>query len=71
MDKDELVRVHYDWQVNNAQHDSWARKLDKKLSKIGLGQIWQNPIENQRGRECKEIKQTCHDIEWQIVFAYL
>jgi hypothetical protein len=26
MDKDELVRVCYDWQINNVQYDSWAKK---------------------------------------------
>jgi hypothetical protein len=39
MDKDDLVRVRYDWQINNAQYDSWAKKLEKKLNKIGLGHI--------------------------------
>jgi hypothetical protein len=29
MDKDDLVRVRYDWQINNAQYDSWAQKLEK------------------------------------------
>jgi hypothetical protein len=35
MDKEELVRVCYEWQVNNLEFESWARKLSKQLSKIG------------------------------------
>jgi hypothetical protein len=54
---------------NNAQ--SWAKKLEKELNKVGLGHILQNPTENRRGRRCKEIKEKCHDIERQNVFAKL
>jgi hypothetical protein len=39
MDKEELVRVCYEWQINNLEFDSWARKLSKQLSKIGLGYV--------------------------------
>jgi hypothetical protein len=46
MDKDNLVRVCYDWQINNAQYDGWAKKLEKELNKIGLEHSWRNPIEN-------------------------
>jgi hypothetical protein len=56
MDRNELVRVCYDWQIGNVQYDGWAKKLEKELNKRGLGHIWQNPTENQRGRVCKEIK---------------
>jgi hypothetical protein len=38
-DKEELVRVCYEWQVNNLEFDSWARKLSEQLSKIGLGYV--------------------------------
>jgi hypothetical protein len=27
MDKDDLVRVCYNWQINNVQYDGWAKKL--------------------------------------------
>jgi hypothetical protein len=37
MDKEELVRVCYEWQVNNFEFDSWASKLKEQLNKIGLG----------------------------------
>jgi hypothetical protein len=30
MDKDDLVRVCYDSQINNAQYDGWAKKLEKE-----------------------------------------
>jgi hypothetical protein len=36
MDKEELVRVCYEWQVNNFEFDSWSSKLNEQLSKIGL-----------------------------------
>jgi uncharacterized lipoprotein YmbA len=32
MDKGDLVRVCYDWQVNNSQYDGWAKKLGKDLN---------------------------------------
>jgi uncharacterized lipoprotein YmbA len=56
MDKDYLVRVCYDWQINNAQYDVWANKLEKELNKVGLWHIWQNLTESQRGTVCKEVK---------------
>jgi hypothetical protein len=68
MDKDDLVRVCYDWQIN-AQYDGWEKKLEKELNKIGLGHIWQNPAENQRGAVCKEVKERCFDIERQNFFC--
>jgi hypothetical protein len=33
MDKDDLVRMCYDWQINNAQYDGWVNKLEKELIK--------------------------------------
>jgi hypothetical protein len=27
MDKDDLVRVCYDWQINNTQYDGWAKQF--------------------------------------------
>jgi hypothetical protein len=46
VDKEELVRVCYEWQVNNLEFGSWAKKLSEQLSKIGLGYIWQDLREN-------------------------
>jgi hypothetical protein len=63
MDKEELVRVCYEWQVNNFEFDSWARKLSKQLSKIGLGCIWQDLRVNTVSGICKKIKKRCNDIE--------
>jgi hypothetical protein len=63
MDKDDLVRVCYDWQINNAQYDGWAKEFEKELNKIRLGHIWRNPTENQRGTECREVKGRYNDIE--------
>jgi hypothetical protein len=40
-DKEELVRVCYEWQVNNLEFGSWAKKLSEQLSK-GLGYILQD-----------------------------
>jgi hypothetical protein len=68
MDKDDLVRVCYDWQINNAQYDGWAKKLEKDLNKIGLGHTWWNPTKNQRGTVCKEVKDRCNYIERQNFF---
>jgi hypothetical protein len=53
--------VCYHWQINNAQYGGWAKKLEKELNKIGVGHIWRNPTENQRGTVCKEVKGRCDD----------
>jgi hypothetical protein len=71
MDKDDLVKVFYDWQINNAQYDGWEKKLEKELNKIGLGHILRNPTENQRGTVCKEVKVGCNDVERQNFVANL
>jgi hypothetical protein len=71
MDKDDLVRVCYDWQINNVHYDGWAKKLEKELNKTGLGHIWWNTTKNQRGTVCKEVKERCNDIERQNFFANL
>jgi hypothetical protein len=49
MDKEELVRVCYEWQVNNFEFDSWARKLSEQLSKIGLVFFLARP----KGKHCE------------------
>jgi hypothetical protein len=56
MDKEELVRVCYDWQVNNFEFDSWANKLSEQLSKIGLGYIWHDLRVNTVNGIFKKIK---------------
>jgi hypothetical protein len=47
MDKYELVRLCCDWQVSNVQYESWVKKLEKELNKMGQGHIWQNPVKNE------------------------
>jgi 1,2-phenylacetyl-CoA epoxidase catalytic subunit len=69
MDKDDLVRLCHDWQINNAQYDGWAKKLVEDINKTGLRHIWRNPTENQRGTVCKEVKVRCNDIERQFLFC--
>jgi hypothetical protein len=54
MGKEELERVCYEWQVNNLEFDSWATKLSKQLSKIGLGYIWQDLRVNRVRGICKK-----------------
>jgi hypothetical protein len=54
MDKEELVRVCYEWQVNNFEFESWARKLSEQLSKTGLGYIWQDLRVNTVSGICKK-----------------
>jgi hypothetical protein len=36
MDKGDAVRDCYDWQINNVQCDSWAKKLKEELNKTEL-----------------------------------
>jgi hypothetical protein len=56
MDKDELVRVCFEWQVNNFEFDSWAGKLNEQLSKIVLGYIWHDLSVNTVSGICKKNK---------------
>jgi hypothetical protein len=44
MDSSELVKMCYEWQMNNLKVDGWAKKL-KELEKMGLAYIWQNQAE--------------------------
>jgi hypothetical protein len=53
-DSEELVRVCYEWQVNNLEFGSWAKKVSEQLSKIGLGYIWQDLKENNVCKICKK-----------------
>jgi hypothetical protein len=54
MHKEELVRVCFEWQVNNFEFDSWASKLNEQLSKIGLGYIWHDVSVNTVSGVCKK-----------------
>jgi hypothetical protein len=71
VDKEELVRVCYEWQVNNLEFDSWTRKLSKQLSKIGLGYVCQNLRVNTGSGICKKIKERFNDIERRIYLQTL
>jgi hypothetical protein len=44
MDSSELVKMCYEWEMNNLKVDGWAKKL-KELEKVGLAYIWQNQAE--------------------------
>jgi hypothetical protein len=68
MDKEELVRVCFEWQVNHFEFDSWASKLNEQLSKIGLGYIWHDVSVNTVSGICKKIER-CNDIERQNRFS--
>jgi hypothetical protein len=63
MDKEELVMVCYEWQVNNLEFGSWAKKSSEQLRKIRLGYIWQDRRENNVSGICKKIKERCNNIE--------
>jgi hypothetical protein len=54
MDKEESVRVCYEWQINNLEFGSQAKKLSKQFCKIGLGYIWQDLRENSVRGICKK-----------------
>jgi hypothetical protein len=54
MDKEELVRGCFEWQVNNFEFDSWVGKLNEQLSKIGLGCIWHDLSVNTVSGICKK-----------------
>jgi hypothetical protein len=69
MDKEELVRVCFEWRVNNFEFDSWASKLNEQLNKIGVGYIWHGLSVNNVSGIFKKIKERCNDIEGQNLFA--
>jgi hypothetical protein len=60
-----IVRERYHWQINNAQYDSWAQKLEEQSNTTGLGYTSQNGKQNQVGRTCELIKDRCNDIKRQ------
>jgi 1,2-phenylacetyl-CoA epoxidase catalytic subunit len=39
MDSSELVKICYEWQMNNLKVDGWAKKLKEELDKMGLTYI--------------------------------
>jgi hypothetical protein len=69
MDKEYLVRVCFEWRVNNFEFDSWASKLNEQLNKIGLGYIWHGLSVNTVSEISKRNKERCNDIEGQNLFA--
>jgi hypothetical protein len=68
MDSSELVKMCYEWQMNNLQVDGWAKKLEEELEKMGLAYIWQNQTEI-NVTTCKTIRERCNDIQRQNMFA--
>jgi hypothetical protein len=69
LDKKELIRACYEWQVNSLKFDSWAKKLSEQISKIGSGYIWQDLRVNTVSGICKKIKARCNDIERRNLFV--
>jgi hypothetical protein len=56
MGKDEIVRVCYEWRVNNLKFGSYSEQLSEKLNKIGLAGIYlARPKRNSVSRICKQI----------------
>jgi hypothetical protein len=68
MDSEEIVRVCYEWQINNLKADSWVRKLKEELGKIDLACIWQNQL-GINVNICNKIKERCNDIERQNILS--
>ncbi|KDR23460.1 hypothetical protein L798_08662 [Zootermopsis nevadensis] len=68
MDREDLVRGCYDWQVRNLKIGGWAKGLKEELDKLGLGYIWQDPQGRSVGRTCEILKERCNAIERQNVF---
>ncbi|KDR17814.1 hypothetical protein L798_08243 [Zootermopsis nevadensis] len=69
MDRDDLVRRCYDWQVLNLKIGGWAKGVKEELDKLGLGYIWQDPQGRSVGRTWEILKERCNAIERQNVFA--
>lgn len=63
MDKDDLVRGCYDWQVRSLKVEGWAKKVKYELDKVGLGNIWQDQQGRSVGRTCGILKDRCSIIE--------
>jgi hypothetical protein len=42
----ETVGTCYEWQVYNLKVESWAKKLNEELAKIGLAYMWQIQAES-------------------------
>jgi hypothetical protein len=46
MDKGELTKRCFKWQLDNMKFGSWTKKkTEDKLDKIGMGYTWHNPQE--------------------------
>jgi hypothetical protein len=46
MDSEEIVRVCYEWQINNLKADGWVRKLKEELKKNRLSMYLAKPTED-------------------------
>jgi hypothetical protein len=65
LEKDELLKCWYQWQVGNLKFDGCARNLSDKLYKIGLGYIWLDRHGRNLKNICQIIKTRCNDIHRQ------
>jgi hypothetical protein len=68
MDSSELVKMCYEWQMNNLKVDGWAKKLKEELERMGLTYIWQNQTEI-NVTVCKIIRERGNDIQRQNTYA--
>jgi hypothetical protein len=42
MDSLEIIKMCYEWQINNLKVQGWAQKLREDREKTGLEYIWQS-----------------------------
>jgi hypothetical protein len=68
MDYSELVKMCYEWQMNNLKVDGWAKELKEELEKMALAYVWQNQTEI-NVTTCKIIRERCNHIQKQNMFA--
>jgi hypothetical protein len=45
MDSLEIIRMCYEWHINNLKVQHWAQELEEELEKTGLEYIWQSQAE--------------------------
>jgi hypothetical protein len=69
MDRQDLVRDCYEWQINNLKLKSWVRKPKVELNELGLTFIWQAQQESNIIRPRRIIQESCNDIEGQHLFS--
>jgi hypothetical protein len=69
MNKEDCVRICYEWQKEDMKVGSWAKKFGEEIERIGLGFIWNYPGARNEKDICKIIKIRCRDIQRQMTFT--